>query len=254
MRWATQTLVIPGYAAGLTASSTIAEPWKQAVADAVRKEWAGGFLREPVRLELLFGLPPGRFRMTAVYNLLKATVDGLSNVIFAPSPSGQRGPWAREDWWVHGLVAEKRIAPVPFVSIGISPYDALSTSPKVPPLLTIVVPGAPPPWPGDSPGQRRVREWRERAIALVAQPPLTVEQVMCRLQFVVAPSRFITTDLDNLCIPACQTAIALAFGDDRQRARLVRIEATKSATSFGEDPYAVLSVFEFNPVASSSPV
>jgi hypothetical protein len=233
LSWAPLTVVVPGFAATLTAPKAIAEPWKIAVADAVGRHRTEGPLQEPVRVELLFGIPETRFRDTAVFNLLKSTIDGLSAALFHPSPSGQPGPWSREDWWITELVAEKVVA-----------NGAAARITFADPLVAAIVPGEPPLWPGDAAGQVRVLDWRQRAAVICGTAHIRPEgPVEAHLEFVIGETRMRTSDLDNFCVPAGQALAAIAFGDSRSGTRIARMVASKRVAVGAELPHTRLEVF-----------
>jgi hypothetical protein len=223
-------VTVPGQAAGLTAARTVAEPWKIAVADAVRRQWTGGYLSEPCVVRLTFNVGPARFRDTAIFNLLKSVIDGLSHVIFAPDPSGQPGPWARQDWWVDSLSAEKRLASgPPSVRIQIGPVD--TPTPDLPgeALASLFLPGRPPLWPGDQAGQERVLRWRAQCAEVLRAPsPLAGGTLLyVALDFALEPARLRRADLDNLCVPAAQAVAFALFGDLRHAPSITSLRATK---------------------------
>ncbi len=157
----TVSVTLPGPAAGLTAPKNVAEPWKQAVAQAVGDVWRRDSVREWCAVRLTFRLNAPRFRFTATFNLLKATIDGLSNVVFDSSTPGQGSPWHRKDWWITQLVAEKQLTSQTLsVRIDLGPVNQALSHPPGQPLMKAFVPGSPPLWPGDSVGQLKVLQWR----------------------------------------------------------------------------------------------
>lgn len=225
---------VPSNPVTLTALAKIADPWKRAVADAVRAQWLGGFLHEPCAVALDFSLAPGRYRTTAVFNLLKATIDGLSYVIFASSPSGQPGPWSREDFWITQLVAKKRMADrEPGVSMELGPPQSNFIEPLESPDIQTLVPGSPPLWPGDQAGQQKVVEWRNRIERMLkpSQPPNSQTRLAITLRFQVEPERMNSSDLDNFCVPAGQAVANAVFGSLRHVTAIEEIAAEKLVAS-----------------------
>jgi hypothetical protein len=222
------TVRVPGSPAGLTASREVAEPWKRAIADAVRAaRQRTDFVREPCAIDLAFHLTPARQKDTALYNLLKSTIDGLSNAVFAPSPSGQPGEWSREDWWITELRARKVIADDPGVEITLGPARGGATDTTVPSSVDVFVPGSPPLWPGDGAGQRKVlaaRELMRDAIPAGVQMP----SALCLdFTFMIEPARSKSSDLDNYCVPAAQNVCAVLYGNVRQGVVIVELTARK---------------------------
>lgn len=222
-------VTVAGRAAGLTALSRIAEPWKIAVAQAVRSVYVGPFINEPCAIDLTFNVDSARMKDTAIYNLLKATIDELSNIIFAGSPSGPRGQWSREDWWITELSSHKRVTDS-FPSVRIEVGSALTAHAEnsTAPLIDIFMPGSPPLWPGDSVGQQKVIEWRAALQRRVQIPDLLSNQSLTiDFQFIIEPVRFQTADLDNFCVPAAQAVVYAVFGHHRHAPRISDIHAIK---------------------------
>jgi len=231
---------VPGNPVTLTALAQVADPWKRAVSTAVRAQWSGGFLRDPCAVVLDFSLVPGRYHTTAVFNLLKATIDGLSHVIFKPSPSGQPGPWSREDFWITQLVARKRIADKqPGVTIELRPPRADLPRRAEPPVVEAFIPGSPPLWPGDEAGQQKVVQWRDRIKRVLrpSEPPNSQTQLAVTLRFQIESERMNTSDLDNFCVPAAQAVVQAVFGNLRRGTAVEEIAAEKIVTS--PDKYGV---------------
>jgi Holliday junction resolvase RusA-like endonuclease len=84
------------------------EPWKQAVADEVRKHWLGRpLLERPVRLKLKFYVDI--YKDYDLTGMLESTVNAIANVIFPPRRGGHRTPWNHEDKWVYEIEALKKI-------------------------------------------------------------------------------------------------------------------------------------------------
>ncbi len=226
------SVFVPGDPAGLTASSTIAEPWKRAVAQRVQEDWFGGYLREPCRVELRLCVRRARDRTTAVSNLLKATLDGLAHVIFCPcSAGGQPGPWNREDFWITQLVAEKAAAASEtgvFIRVGGPIPDHLSSAGD--PFVQTFVRGSPPLLPGDRTGQQKVVAWRyqlqQQISALKHEPP--TGPFSLSLSFHIESSRMLSSDLDNFCVPAAQAASLAMTGSFHSSAKLRRLAAEKT--------------------------
>ena len=224
---------VPGNAPTLTAPAGVAEPWKLAVSDAVHAKWTGGFLNNPCAVVLHFSLAHGRYRSTALFNLLKATIDGISHTIFKPSPSGQPGPWSREDFWITQLVARKRMAHrEPGVSIHLGPPTSNFIRRTGSPVFEAFIPGSPPLWPGDDAGQQRVVQWRNRIKDMVRsiEPPDWRTRLSITLRFQIEPERMNTSDLDNFCVPASQAVVNALFGDLSHVAAVEGIAAEKVVT------------------------
>jgi hypothetical protein len=231
---------VPGNPVTLTAPATVADPWKRAVAEAVRSEWKSGFLHAPCAVYLAFFLTRDRYPATAIFNLLKATTDGLSHVVFGASPSGQPGPWSREDFWITQLVAEKRMADgEPGVTIEMRSPSSDFTRCAMSPVVEGFIPGSPPLWPGDKAGQQKVLEWRRR-VERVLRPSMGPDpqtRLAITLRFQIEPGRMNTSDLDNFCVPASQAVVNALFGDFSHVAAVEKIAAEKVATS--PDQYGI---------------
>jgi len=101
---------VPGRPAVQTAQKLVAEPWKWAVANAVRERWNRPYIEEPCGVALIFRLDLFGMKLTALHNLLKATIDGLSHALFEPGGPGHPGPWNNHDWWITRLSAQKVLA------------------------------------------------------------------------------------------------------------------------------------------------
>ncbi len=228
---------LSGAAAGLIASRDKAEPWKTAAAQAVAAKHVGGYIREPCAVQLSFNMVHARYADTALFNLLKATIDGLSNTIFATSPSGQPGVWSREDWRITELHADKyRTFQSPSVEIGIGPIGSTRTESVGVPIAELFVPGNVPPLSGDAAGQVRVIQWRGaiQAGVRMVQPVGPDTEISVAFDFGIEPNRARRTDIDNLCVPAAQAVCSAVFGDLRHGHKLVALRATKSvAGGFG---------------------
>ena len=231
---------VQGNPVTMTAPAYVADPWKRAVAAAVCAQFAGDFLREPCAVELDFSLLRDRYSTTAVFNLLKATLDGLSHVVFAPSPSGQPGPWSREDFWITQLVARKRIADKqPGVGIQLRAPCAHATQNAEPPVIDAFIPGSPPLWPGDQAGQRKVQAWRtlSRPMLTPSGCPPSQTRLGISLRFQIERGRMMSSDLDNFCVPAAQAVVQAVLGDLNRGQSIQEISAEKVATS--ADSYGV---------------
>jgi len=231
---------VPGNPVTLTAPARVADPWKRAVSAAVRAQWTGGSLDDACAVLLDFSLLPGRYPTTAVFNLLKATVDGLSYVVFKPSPSGRPGPWSREDFWITQLVARKRMADKQAgVAIELRPPGADFTQYPEPPATEAFIRGSPPLWPGDEAGQRKVEAWRTRCKAMLTPtaPPPSQTRLALAFRFQIEPEGMNSSDLDNFCIPAAQAVVQALFGDLSSGPSIQEIAAEKVATS--ADNYGV---------------
>ena len=236
------SLWVPGNPVTLTAPVHVADPWKRAVSAAVHAEWTCGFLDEACAVLLEFSLLPGRYPTTAVFNLLKATVDGLSHVIFKPAASGQPGPWSREDFWITQLVARKRMADrEPGVAIELRPPGPDLMQYGEPQVIEAFIPGSPPLWPGDEAGQRKVVAWRTRRRAMLtpAVPPPCQTRLALAFRFQIEPERMNSSDLDNFCVPAAQAVVQALFGDLSCGPSIQEIAAEKVATSADNHGVAV---------------
>lgn len=239
MRVPSLDVTVPGRAAGLTAASSIAEPWKQSVQQAVRAKWPGSYLAEECAIRLTFRLEPARFRDTALFNLLKATIDGLSNVLFASSPGRNPSSWHREDWWITELHAAKQTVTTetPSVRIEVGPVrDAFARS-TAETLAHALVPGEPPLWPGDRAGAERVREWQALLQQRLQRPSSITSKTLLGVdfRFAISPQRMLISDLDNFCVPVAQAVCYVLFGDFRHPQNITELHATKAlAPSSGE--------------------
>lgn len=223
---------VPGHPATLTAERSTAEPWKQAIAAAVGAQWSGGYISEPCSIDLIFDLRPDRYRSTAVFNLLKATIDGVANAVFAPATGGgQPGPWHREDWWITQLTATKREAEEPGVSIRLLIPPGADPEPRgghV--LMDATVPGRAPVWA--SAGDKEAR-WREQLVAIAR--PVNADAIDIWLGFSLGSDRYQQTDLDNLVVPAAQAAGASVFGHLRSGTRVRSVRAVKRVAASEAD-------------------
>ena len=179
---------------------------------------------------ITFRLSPDRYRDTAIFNLLKATIDGVSAVLFDAVPAGPRQRWSYEDWWIVALSAKKAIADgEPTVNLEIGSPNDHGASAVATPAADIDIPGSPPLWPGDARGQARVLQWREFAVerlASVRQSFRRDAKIGLHFGFRIEQSRLRTSDLDNFCIPAAQAVSYSLFGDGR-RANILELAATK---------------------------
>lgn len=230
-----------GRAAVLTSPKPIADDWKWAVARMVGESWCRGYLIEECGIELTFELTAARFRDTALANLLKATIDGLANQVFAPAPGGQPGPWAREDWRITALTARKQLGtadPRARVVVAVPPLAPPPAEQAL--IVDLFVPGSPPLYPGDQAGVERVRAWREHLRQLLASrmPLPLADAATTRLgaafDFTVEPARMKTADLDNFCHPAALAVGALLLGQPFATRNLVALRGTKrEATDMG---------------------
>jgi len=82
------------------------EPWKQAVANEVRRHWHGGYLERPVRVSLRFFLA----RDYDLTGMLESTVNGIAHVAFPPSKKGgAKTKWNHQDEWVYEIAASKEL-------------------------------------------------------------------------------------------------------------------------------------------------
>jgi hypothetical protein len=71
------------------------------------------YIQDPCDVVLSFDLDAAAVRNTALFNLLKATIDGLSSVLFAPANPAKPTDWHREDWLITGLTASMRLGTPP---------------------------------------------------------------------------------------------------------------------------------------------
>ena len=139
-------------------------------------------------------------------------------------------PFSCEDWRVTALEAKKELvleSPVVCVTVGpANPgYGAVPNSP----LIDVPVPGSPPLLPGDIAGATRVVAWQEQMVTLL-QPYsslLTQSKVHVTLDFIVEPERFMTSDLDNFCVPTVQGVGLGIFGNPALASRVTSLRATK---------------------------
>lgn len=224
---------VGGHPPTLTSPANVADPWKTAVANAIRTQWKNDFIRKPCRITLTFELMPDRCDSTALFNLFKPTIDGVANAVFAPAAAGQPGPWSREDHWIFQLSATKKMAREPGVLIELGECvgdrelrrDATAEA---------FIPGSPPLWPGDQVGQQKVVDWRRRFQEYLAFPPLP-EHTLLDVSFVfdVETTRIERCDLDNLCVPAAQGVALAAFRDLKFVPRIQCIVADKNAAEPG---------------------
>jgi hypothetical protein len=217
---------VSGSPAVLTAAASIATPWKEKVASTIRVLWPDNYaLAEPCHLELNFHLSPTMYAMTALHNLLKATIDGLGQVVFAASPGTKLTKWHTEDWWITTLAASKRITDgEPHLELkltpGTQPYTGAAENHNV--LVDVSITGSPPLFATNA---QKERAWREQLVAKVGNPiavaPTT--PLAASLVFNIEPSRMKSADLDNFCVPA-MTALKVISLSARS---VVELYATK---------------------------
>jgi len=221
---------ICGRPALLTDPSRVAEQWKCRVAEKVGNKWPHGYIEEPCAVQLAFDLQRARFGDTALFNLLKHTIDGLSHVIFAPSTFGKPSPWNRQDWRITELYAWKNIARMPGVRITVGP--AVSGPHSIPreSIADDFVPGSPPLWAG--PGSAALYECRRayERVLQIARPVDPSILLRADLGFSIEPERTEISDLDNYCITAGQAVCYSVFGNLKRPHRLMELHATKSTT------------------------
>jgi hypothetical protein len=241
--------LVQGRAASLTAAGAVAEPWKWAVAEAVAAVWGGGYIQEPCSVDLTFALGPARFADTALFNLLKATVDGLSHALFAPARGKSPSPWHREDWRIVELHAYKqsmREAPSARIRIG-PPAQSMPAGPEEP-IIEGFVAGRPALWvsSADNAGYRT-----KFVHALQAKRRATPDElVAARLDFLVERDRFQSADLDNFCVPAAIAACQATFGDIKHSQRLVELHATKALAKTPSETGTAVAVWPVDQPAS----
>jgi hypothetical protein len=222
------TVRVPGSPPTDIASRAIAVPWKRLVAAAVRSaRETVEFVREDCAVELAFYVAPARAKDTAVYSLLKSTIDGMANAVFAPLARGNAGEWNREDWRITEMCARKLTARDPFVEITVCPATEVVSRAAHASILDLVVAGSPPVWASDGAGQRKVlaaRELMRDAIPTGLQVPTAL---CLDFTFTVEPARFMSSDLDNYCVPAAQNVCAVLYGNVRQGVVIVELTARK---------------------------
>ncbi len=227
-RWDVDVFVT-GRAAVLTALKPTALPWKLACFEAAKGQWTGDFLAEPCTLDLTFTLDPVNYKRTALFNLLKSTVDGVARALFAPARVGA-GEWDCADWWIDYLVARKVIGQDVGTRIRVG-RGVVPTEPVSELILHVQVPGSPPPWPGDAAGQARVLAWKETLKTIAGHQPIAPCEVAAGFNFNVEAERFRRSDLDNFCVPAGQAICEVLFGGVGQQSRLVEIRSSKGLAS-----------------------
>jgi Holliday junction resolvase RusA-like endonuclease len=229
---------VSGSPAILSGDKATADTWKEAVARAVAAKHMSGYIKEPCGVHFTFNVMPSRFRDTALFNLLKSTIDGLSNVVFAASPSGQPGKWSREDWRITELLAfKKQVNGSPSTEIAIEPIGATLGQISGFRLPDAFVPGKVPPLPGGSVGQDRVNEWRREFVNHLSMSGLATSSTRIAISFLflIEQSRMLDTDIDNLCVPACQAVCHALYGDLRHGQNVVALHAVKAlAHTYGE--------------------
>ncbi len=199
------TVIVQGNPAVLTATGNVATSWKELVAAAARGAFPQGYvLAEPCHVELKFHLPPTTYATTALHNLLKATIDGLGQAMFAASPGTKLTKWHTEDWWITSLAASKkptdREPRLEFrIVSGIQPCPAPAPDRNL--LVDATIAGSPPLFASN---MQKELAWRKRLRAQVmlpiAIPPTT--RLAAGVIFTIEPSRMISADLDNFCVPA----------------------------------------------------
>ena len=231
-------VIVGGSAAGLTAPVTIALPWKERVAAEVARRWSHGYLEEDCAVHLTFNLTPGKFKQTAVFNLLKSTIDGLSEPIFAPGAQGHKSRWNRQDWRITELTACKEIAtqePSVRIAVGSPSYSRVHAVDEA--VAVAFVAGEPPLFPGDQAGTNRVLQWREdlKQVLRITKPLDKDARLAIDLRFITTAPRIVNADLDNLCIPTVQAIGLVLLGTFSQAYRLVEVHATKEITT-AENP------------------
>jgi hypothetical protein len=198
-------IVVQGTPAVLTATGSVATIWKESVAIAARGAFPQGYvLAEPCHVELVFHLSPIAYAMTALHNLLKATIDGLGQAVFAASPGTKLTKWHTEDWWITSLAASKRLADgEPHLEFkltpGTQPYTDSTENHNL--LLDVSIPGGPPLFATNA---QKERAWREQLAAKVDTPIVVVPTtpLAASLVFNIEPSRMKNADIDNFCVPA----------------------------------------------------
>ncbi len=240
-------VTVMGQAAGLTASAKVAEPWKQLVSRKVGSEWHHGCIEEPCAISLTYNMPGSSFKRTALFNLLKSTIDGLGDPVFAHCAKGHSSRWNREDWWITNLYVRKQQTdqePNVRITIG-APVLELAYPPEAVTARAFVS-GSPPLWPGDNVGAEKVRRWREmlQAALQVIKPVHPGAALALDLRFVIEPDRMTSSDLDNFIVPAAQAVCFALFGSFRYPQSVVELHATKEAISAGQQPGVHVRVWQ----------
>jgi hypothetical protein len=218
------SLNVTGRPALLTSSRAISDAWKTAVWTAAVERWTLGTVAEPCSVSLTFRIPRASFAATAIGNLLKSTIDGLSRALFAHVTSGQPGPWSTEDWWICDLSASKIVAEA---DAGVEiRFSSDCAGPALPHVGEIEVVGSPAVWIGSG-----ERDWRVRLSSAVAaaHPPVLPDRLGVELGFKIESQRMKSADIDNLCVPALQAVHGGLFGPYRpgQPNRIASFRATK---------------------------
>lgn len=221
---------ISGQPATLTATRVFAEPWKWEVAKRVQEIWPHPYLREPCELNLVFHISPSRYSATAVANLLKATIDGMSHVVFAEGGPGKPGPWTRQDHWIIKLTAAKvEAGSASGVQLHLSsailaqPTDIAYIVDET--FVETFVGGVPAVWVGSG-----ENEWKElvRKRVFESAPRQAQGWTAISLEFRLTEDRLWKVDIDNLVIPACQAvARAIYRGGGHAMGNVTSIEASK---------------------------
>lgn len=217
---------VPGRPVVLTAPASIAEPWKWAVARTVQENWTGGYIEEPCGLILTFHLDEAGMRLTALHNLLKATIDGLSHVLFKPGSYGHAGPWNRQDWWITHLTAEKLVAKGdPSVDIRVTDPMFAQYARIDKPAVEATIPGTAPLFAAN-PAKEKI--WRQQLVnAVKTTSGAPNGDVALDFQFTIDPLKMKMADLDNFIVPATTAAAIALFGTPYASYRITTLAGVK---------------------------
>ena len=174
---------------------------------------------------MTFHLHESQFARTAVVNLLKATIDGLANRVFAPGGPGRPGPWTRADHWITTLTAEKRLSSHVGARVILEPATSWMDTDAWTSGTWAYVSGPPAVWVSE-----REKVWRDHVTHSLSQQidtPLE-SPIETRMSFRIAAHRFDQLDLDNLAYPAVQAIALAAFHAPRNALQIHRITAEKA--------------------------
>jgi hypothetical protein len=239
-------LTVPGRPALLIDTKANADAWKQQVAEAVGAVWAGPYLAEPCAVRLVFQLPAARVWSVGLVNLLKATIDGMSARLFAPSTLGHVGPWNTEDWWITELHARKEPAEdTPGVEITVGPAGGTFAPAPGPGLVAAFVPGRVPLWAAPEAGAPCYAAYKQAFAGTPLLPP--DQDVGAHWRFVIEPGRMRSADLDNFCVPAGIATCYALFGDLKHPQRLIELYATKEAAPTADALGTHVQVWQVGP-------
>ena len=198
-------VIMQGDPAVLTAAESVATRWKELVAAATRGAFPQGYvLAESCHVELIFHLPPKTYATTALHNLLKAPIDGLGQVLFAPSQGTKLTKWHTEDWRVTSLAASKKLTDreprLEFKVVpGIQPCSTPASNHDL--LIDATIAGNPPLYASN---MEKELAWRKQLMEQVTLPIATtsITRLAASVIFTIKPSSMAIADLDNFCVPA----------------------------------------------------